>query len=944
MNPSRLLLRQLRRAWSVGSSEALMQLMALAQTHAQDETLAPELRQVLSNLPLLFEQVDDTYAQHERDLALSQRSLDISSQELSSANQKLWLERQQMQRSAESLRDTLAHLLPQQHTPASAALPEDLESMAHQVALLVQDLDKSRQELHASEERLALAIQGSSIGLWDWNLQTDDVHFSREWAALLGYDSHELKQHAATLVELLHGDDARAFGETVSAYFNGEATDIFRAEARLRCKTGEFKWLEFKGRVVQSDDDGTPSRATGVTSDISARKSWEEALAQARDAAEAASRAKGDFLAHMSHEIRTPMNGVIGMLETLSLTKQTPHQMELTSIAKSSAESLLGLINDILDHSKIEAGMLVIESISFDGRQLLENMADSMALTVSKKNLDMILDVDPKLPKRLVGDPNRLRQVLSNLLSNAVKFTAEGHIRISAKPIDLAPGQNTVRIRFCVEDTGIGMTPEQSARIFDKFTQADVSTTRVYGGTGLGLAIFRQLVDLMGGEFGVDSEPGKGSRFWVTMPFPMEDEPAEAPSSVAGKRVAFVTDGTPHADVLLQELGQLGIHTDVLDTGFTVLDYGDPNAGHTPPDAFIFSAQMQGIDAVSLSQALQEDPLLKSIPRVAYVPATGGHTTEDMISSGLLGAISRPLHQSDVVSVMRAVLLPGQTRKFVSRQTLNQTPTKNLRSDAIHFRGKRILVVDDNLVNQKVAVSLLGPYGCEIACANNGQEAVDMAASQRFDLIFMDCQMPVMDGFEATRQIRLKEDHGGRRLPIVALTASAMSEDSVKCRLAGMDDYLSKPIRPDSIVAVLDRWLHATPNFVQTEPDPKDDEAGQEIDSAMEEFLNMKDALGDSYEGLVSLYLEDAAGKLQTLKQQIQQWPSAHEVMQTAHALKGPTLAMGARDFASLLNDIEAAARDENQDRVREVAPKLDEQFTQVRKTLEELAVTGVTA
>jgi PAS domain S-box-containing protein len=667
MNPSRVLLRQLRRACGVGSVEALTQLITAAQTKAQDESVAPELRKLLSNLPLLFEQVDDTYAQHERDLALSQRSLDISSQELSSANQKLWLERQQMQRSAESLRDTLAHLLPQQHTPPSAALPEDLESIARQVALLVQDLDKSRQELHASEERLALAIQGSSIGLWDWNLQTDDVHFSREWAALLGYDSHELKQHAATLVELLHGDDARAFGETVSAYFNGEATDIFRAEARLRCKTGEFKWLEFKGRVVQSDDDGTPSRATGVTSDISARKSWEEALAQARDAAEAASRAKGDFLAHMSHEIRTPMNGILGLTELCLATELDEEQRNYLEMVHTSARSLLGVINDVLDFSKIEANRLDIEHIRFHLPQVIRHAIAPIQPKAQAQRLQLVTDVAPDVPEWLLGDPGRLRQIILNLVGNAVKFTEKGEVRVQIRclpsPAHAAASQPPIhKLRFAVQDTGMGISEAQMAHIFEAFSQADTSISRRFGGTGLGLTISARLVGLMGGQLQVSSQPGQGTQFWFDIDLP-ETAPPEADTSKntvdipQGLNILVAEDHPINQVVARKVLEHLGQKVTMADNGLLAVQA--VVQAPQPFDLIFMDIQMPELDGFGATRRIRLHEQTTHRPRTPIIAMTA-HAIEGYrercVAGGMDGYVTKPVERKQLIQEMKRVV------------------------------------------------------------------------------------------------------------------------------------------------------------------------------------------------------------------------------------------------------------------------------------------------
>jgi PAS domain S-box-containing protein len=671
MNPSRLLLRQLRRHWHISDAHALADVLQLSQAHHQHADLPPALQQVLAHLTPFLEQVDATYAQHERDLALSQRSLDISSEELTAANQKLWAERQQMTRSAASLRETLGHLLlPQQPAntaPTRPALPEDLESIASQVAALVRAHEESRQMLHASEERLALAIQGSSIGLWDWNLQTDHVHFSDEWAALLGYHSHELAHEAATLINLLHGDDARAFGNAVSTYFNSQSTDIFRAEARLRCKNGQFKWMEFKGRVMQTADDGSPLRATGVTLDISARKSWEDALAQARDAAEAASRAKGDFLAHMSHEIRTPMNGILGLTELCLATQLDAEQRNYLEMVHASARSLLGVINDVLDFSKIEANRLDIEQIRFHLPQVLRHALAPVVPRAQGQGLQLITDIAPDVAEWFIGDPGRLRQIILNLVGNAVKFTETGEVRVKVEHLSStsATSTDTARthhLRFAVEDTGMGIPEEQLAHIFEAFSQADTSISRRFGGTGLGLTISARLVGLMGGQLQVESHPGKGTRFWFEI----------------------------------------------------------------------------------------------SLPETSAPEAETSKTKFDI-------------------------------------------PT-----------GLRVLVAEDHPINQVVARKVLEYLGQHVTMADNGLQAVQavVQASQPFDVIFMDIQMPELDGFGATRRIRLHEQQtGGKRTPIIAMTAHAIEGYRERCVAGGMDGYVTKPMDRKHLLQEMQRLL-----------------------------------------------------------------------------------------------------------------------------------------
>jgi signal transduction histidine kinase/CheY-like chemotaxis protein len=526
-------------------------------------------------------------------------------------------------------------------------------------------------------------------------------------------------------------------------------------------------------------------------------------LKESRDAARAATAAKAEFLANMSHEIRTPMNGVIGMTTLLLDTPLSAVQRDYADTTQKSAEALLHIVNDILDLSKIEAGKLKVECISTDARACIEDAAVALAFQAATKGVELIVDIDPQLPATILTDPVRLRQCLSNLLSNAIKFTAVGEVVLQ---VNMAPVEERYELTFTVRDTGIGIPEGKLRKLFKPFEQVDGSTTRRYGGTGLGLSIVKHLVELMDGRIGARSVAGQGSEFWFCLPLhvaPAAESHAAVASRARRARLLIVDASATRGEMLSRQLSAANHQVVVCQDIAAALEALHAAARREQPFELIIADQrLSDTTADELARRVRREPAIASAPLVLLSAVGHPNDSDTLEAQGFTAALSKPVRVSQLSDCIARVLDPS----LGERQQRNAGG-----SSGPQYQGT-VLVVEDNKVNQKVAQRLLERMGLSVAIADNGELGVQAYLAGGVDLILMDVQMPVLDGYAATHRIReLEQERGGMRVPIVALTADAMSQHSEMCKQAGMDAYLSKPIEIDRLRAVLQQILTREP-------------------------------------------------------------------------------------------------------------------------------------
>ncbi|RWM11847.1 MAG: response regulator [Mesorhizobium sp.] len=545
--------------------------------------------------------------------------------------------------------------------------------------------------------------------------------------------------------------------------------------------------------------------------------------------AEAADRAKSEFLANMSHEIRTPMNGVLGMAELLAKTELTPRQKTFTDVIVKSGNALLTIINDILDFSKINAGQLTLDPAPFRLAEAVEDVATLVSARVAEKNLELIVRVDPRLPAFVVGDAGRFRQIVTNLLGNAVKFTEKGHVLVDVGG-DVVDG--VVQLKVRVEDTGIGIPAEKLQSVFEKFAQVDGSSTRRHEGTGLGLAIGARLVDLMGGKIGVESEIGRGSVFWFAVPLPAHNQEAGdklVPVDVTGARVLVIDDNPVNREILLEQLRSWSFDCAAAESGAVGLAFLDRACQlGASVDCIILDYQMPGMNGADVAKAIAADSRLSSIPVVLLTSVDQVDFGRMVIDFGIVAHLTKPARSAvllgTVISAIQKARTQGAKAHFVREPVAAQAPPPSftvIRGPAVPVPAASesttapsgpidILIAEDNEVNQLVFGQILNGFGLSYRIAGNGRTAVEMYRALRPRLVLMDVSMPEMNGYEATRAIRVIEEQYGERTPIIGVTAHALKGDREKCVEAGMDDYLPKPVSPDRLGAKIGAWLSET--------------------------------------------------------------------------------------------------------------------------------------
>jgi PAS domain S-box-containing protein len=793
----------------------------------------------------------------------------------------------------------------------------------------ISELKRKEQELRYAEEKYRSIFENAIEGIFQTTPEGSYMSVNPALATIYGYDS--VDHLMGTITHIARQLYVRPGRRAEFAAIMQEKGSVSDFESQIYRRDGTIIWISERARAVR-DGDGKLLYYEGTVEDITARREAEEAIRKARDAALESARLKSEFLANMSHEIRTPMNGIIGMTGLLLDTEMSPKQRDFAQTISGSADALLTIINDILDFSKIEAGMLMFEEIDFQLGSVVEGSVELLAARAATKDIELASLVYNDVPTGLRGDPGRLRQVLTNLIGNAVKFTDKGEVVVRANCQEM--DDTHITIRFSVTDTGIGISQEAQEKLFQAFVQADGSTTRRFGGTGLGLAICKQLVARMGGEIGVTSQPGKGSTFWFTARFEKQAGGGMAvprPGKLQNVRVLTVDDNETNRAILHHLFSNWEMPEQQAASGPEALSIMNAEAARGKAfDLAVLDMQMPGMDGLELARTIKKDPRFAATRLVMLTSVDRQEDPDALRETGVDAYLTKPVKQSQLFDCLTMVMSSDiETREIKSGLIALDERSAELTAEPAG--NLRILIAEDNPVNQKVALFQLQKLGYLADVVDNGRRAIEALAKSHYDVIFMDCQMPELDGYEATRDVRAIEGDE-RHTWIIAMTANSLEGDRQKCLDAGMDDYVSKPVKPEHLQAALNRFT----GMRAVEQETRETGAAGTIDPNIIASFREMDVEGEEsiLSKLIDVFIENTPRLLAEARAAYASKMSP-QLERAAHTLKGSCSNFGAEPMRLVCEQLEALAREGDLEHAAELLTQVEKEFEYVRVALE---------